>query len=320
MSARPTIYFISPDPQNPIGGVRKLYKQVDILNQHGYPAFIVHGRPGFRCAWFENQTPIIDAATFRPAGEDIIVIPEVFAERMATLGYPNRVVIFNQNAYYTFNNVSPKSVRTNSIYDGEQLAGVICVSRDNVEYLRYAFPSAKLYQIVMSVDSSKFFPCPNHLKKKQICYMPRKNAEELNTLLGLLGRRGAIDDFSVVPIQNMSEDEVAATLRDSLIFVASGYPEGLSLPPMEAMACGCITIGYHGFGGREYFTDDVAFPVPAADTLAFAKTVESVVARWRGDPSAFVELTRRASARIHENYSEQREVESILAAWRDILA
>jgi glycosyltransferase involved in cell wall biosynthesis len=39
------------------------------------------------------------------------------------------------------------------------------------------------------------------------------------------------------------------------MFLALGYPEGLSLPPLEAMKSGCIVLGYSGYGGLEYMRD-----------------------------------------------------------------
>src|SRR3712207_7225539 len=46
--------------------------------------------------------------------------------------------------------------------------------------------------------------------------------------------------------------------------------EGCPCPPKEAMASGCVTVGYHGMGGRDYITPAHAFPVPQGDVVAFA--------------------------------------------------
>jgi hypothetical protein len=42
---------------------------------------------------------------------------------------------------------------------------------------------------------------------------------------------------------------VAETLRACHIFLATGFPEGCPLPPLESMACGCLVAGFAGFGG-----------------------------------------------------------------------
>ena len=51
-------------------------------------------------------------------------------------------------------------------------------------------------------------------------------------------------DFEIVPFINISQNEVIRILKDSLIFLSFGYPEGFGLPAAEAMACGCVTIGF----------------------------------------------------------------------------
>ena len=48
---------------------------------------------------------------------------------------------------------------------------------------------------------------------------------------------------------------------------------------MEAMASGCVVIGYHGRGGKEYFQRSFSYPIEAGDIVGFAKAVESVLAR-----------------------------------------
>jgi len=36
------------------------------------------------------------------------------------------------------------------------------------------------------------------------------------------------------------------------LFMSTGFPEGFGLPPLEAMASGCVPVGFTGFGGWEY--------------------------------------------------------------------
>jgi hypothetical protein len=53
-----TIYYFSPEAFEPTGGVQMMYRHVDILNQAGLQAYMLHPNPPFRCTWFENDTPI----------------------------------------------------------------------------------------------------------------------------------------------------------------------------------------------------------------------------------------------------------------------
>ena len=52
------IYFFCIDDGKPAGGIRKIYRQVDVLNKHGFSAFVLHPKRGMRCDWFKNQTKI----------------------------------------------------------------------------------------------------------------------------------------------------------------------------------------------------------------------------------------------------------------------
>jgi len=53
-----TIYYLCPDWNNIQGGIKQIYRHVDILNRHGYSAFVLHRKWGFRCSWFHNKTKI----------------------------------------------------------------------------------------------------------------------------------------------------------------------------------------------------------------------------------------------------------------------
>jgi glycosyltransferase involved in cell wall biosynthesis len=50
----------------------------------------------------------------------------------------------------------------------------------------------------------------------------------------------------------MTPDDVAKTLGTCHLFLATGFPEGCPLPPLEAMASGCIVTGFAGYGGWDY--------------------------------------------------------------------
>jgi hypothetical protein len=103
-------------------------------------------------------------------------------------------------------------------------------------------------------------------------------------VISLLKARHSLGGFELLPLDNLSESAVAASLGDSRVFLSFGYPEGFGLPPAEAMACGCLTVGFHGGGGREFITDDLAFPIEVGDILGYARTVEELLRRCRSDP------------------------------------
>src|SRR5689334_1640065 len=77
MTDDPRILVMVPDWDFPSGGVRKLYRHVDILRAHGLNAFVEHQSTGFICNWFEHNTPIADPAeSWPPRPQDVLVCPE----------------------------------------------------------------------------------------------------------------------------------------------------------------------------------------------------------------------------------------------------
>jgi len=149
--------------------------------------------------------------------------------------------------------------------------------------------------------------------------MPRKCADDIRQVLGLLNSRESLGGFSVVPIDGKNEAETAAILRESMIFLSFSSQEGCPLPPMEAMACGCITIGYHGRGGAEYFDRRWSFPVDKDDVVGFAKEVERVISELKTDPQSFVQKTMLASDHILNTYTPECEEQDIGTTWLRIL-
>jgi hypothetical protein len=76
MYSIPKIYFCCAASDIPYGGVKVLYRHVDILNKYGFSAFIMHDKPMFRCTWFDNTTPIVYLGETRIYSTDYLVIPE----------------------------------------------------------------------------------------------------------------------------------------------------------------------------------------------------------------------------------------------------
>lgn len=310
------LYFFCPDTVAPSGGVRRIYRHVDILNANGYSAAVVHWQRGFRCSWFENETTVTYQADVNLRSQDYLVIPEVWQPIIAerTKGY--KKVIFNQNAYCTFREYFHKD-DPRALYACEDVVGAIAVSEDSVNYLRYAFPDLPVFRICYGINAELFQFSSE--KKKQICFMPRKNLDDARQVTCILKARNALSGFDLVPIDNLSESQAAKIIKESLIFLSFGYPEGFGLPPAEAMASGAIAIGYHGNGGREYFKPEFSYPIEVGDIIGFAKTVEQVIQQCDRDITSILNKAKQASQYILQNYSMEREEADLIGVWAQIL-
>jgi len=315
-SAVSRVFVLCPDYDPPSGGVRKLYRHVDVLRAHGVEAWLVHTRDGFRCSWFPNATPVAYAADVRPTPRDYVVVPEVYGPELARLypGVPK--VVFNQNAYFTFRGytLDPADLRTP--YTSPEVVAALVVSEDNREYLGHAFPGLRLVRVRYGIDTGLF--TPRGPKERAVAFMPRKHAEDAVQVVNLLKHRGALAGWRVVPVDGMPEPEVAGVLARCAVFLSFGQQEGGPLPPLEAMACGCVVVGYHGRSGREYFREEFSRPVEAGDVVGFAQAAEGVLRAFDADPVGVRVMGERAAAYVRDHYSPEREAMSILAAWEFI--
>ena len=95
---------------------------------------------------------------------------------------------------------------------------------------------------------------PNN--RVRVAWMPRKNralAEQIQRIaLACLARQTDAPRVEWIPVQGVPQEEVARIFSTCHIFLATAFPEGFGLPPLEAMAAGCVPIGFTGFGGWEY--------------------------------------------------------------------
>ena len=306
-----------PDYAAPAGGVRQLYRLVESLRAElKLDAYVYHRKSDFHIRWFNSAEPVLYADATAPGPEDILILPEVWGGAMKD--HPGvRKIIFNQNAYYSFMNGYDLPPSPAPMQPGDHgVRGILTVSDDSAQVLRHAFPLLPVARLRYHIDATRFHP--RESKQPRLVYMPRKHPEEAMQVLNILALRGALRGIDVIPIDNLSESETATLLRTSLIFLSFGYPEGFSLPPAEAMACGCLTIGYHGQAAREFMHPDFSWPIATGDILDFARTVEAVLHKWRHDPAPLRARATAAAAFIHHSYSLAAHRDSLRTSWAEL--
>ena len=339
MTKNPKIYYLAPDFDKPAGGIKVLYNHVDLLNELGYDASVLHSKKGFKSTWFRNESKIAYFNEVIFSESDVIVIPEIYFHLLSApkitqkerlkklighkldyftakeiLKMSVKKVIFNQNAYHTLLDFTAElTPRTEYL---ENFTGYLSISDHNKDYIQYIFPNLTIHRVKWSLDFNLLQYQPD-AKKKIISYMPRKNEDHVKQVISILKLRNNLEGYELMPIQNQNEAGVAEILNKSTIFLSFGYPEGLPLPPAEAMASGCYVIGYHGGGGQEYFKPEHSQTVPFGDIITFCKEVEVAV------KISSVELKNKmeaASVFIRKHYSKEIEKELLNTSWQQILA
>lgn len=344
------IYFFAPDWNGPSGGIKQIYRHVDILNSIGWDARILHKKKHFHVNWFPNHTPVsyighsflesiykeepltktlekvnVDSSLYeiengqwksvRLTQEDILVLPEYFGSQLNSFGKGVKKVVFNQNTHYCLRNFTAADTLSH-IYNSPEVLGVVVVSEHNKDYMQYAFPKANVFRVITGIDKNVFVSNTN--KKNQIAYMPRKLSEEVQQVITLLRLRG-LKDWEFISIDNVNEAAAAKIMSESFMFLSFSTQEGIGLPPIEAAFSGCLLVGYTGNAGDEYFKSEWSYPIRQGDTLMFAKTVEKILKNAETDRSFYEEKVRNLSSYVKEKYSLEQERETVITAWKTIL-
>jgi hypothetical protein len=297
-----TIYYLSPDDNAPAGGIRNIYRHVDLLNAAGRDAAVLHDRRGFRADWFANRTRVSSARDVTLGPGDVLVVPEFYGPGLGALPPGCRKVIFNQNAYHTFARVPFAATTAGAPYAGVRgIEALLTVSQDNAALLRHAFPGVPVHIARVVVDETVFHP-GDRSPGRRLGYMPRRRADEQEQLLHILRSRGCLDGWELVAIDGLSEARTAEALRNCTLFLSFSEREGFGLPPAEAMASGAYVVGFTGLAGRDYFDPGFCSPVAEADLMAFALAVEDAMRQYDEDPEGLAAAGRAAAKAILETY------------------
>ncbi len=289
--------FVSPDSNTPTGGVKVIYKHVELLRKLGVDAHVMHFKRPYRCDWFENDASVVYFDELRTT--DMLMVPEImtiFGTQLASIGM--RYCMFVQNGYL----VLPTAPLPEVFNCYRNATAILSISDDTSAFLGSVFPefAHKIFRVKYSVDTERFKP---RAKLKKCTYMPRKLPLHSANLVPWLAR--AFPDWTFQPIHNMNEAQVAEQLESSRVFLAFSDFEGCPVPPLEAAISGNVVVGYPGWGGREYWDAPNFLDTPVGDMRAFVDQFRVAAATsLRDDAQA---LLAPGIARLKANYGLEAE-------------
>ncbi|MEG6507173.1 glycosyltransferase family 1 protein [Nitratidesulfovibrio sp. 1201_IL3209] len=278
-----TFLFVPPLPRM-TGGLAVLYRVAAHLHAAGYPVFLVPregGAPGLDPADQAGPpapsappAPVMGwdeaAATLTP--RDVWLVPEGWVNALAPgLRAGARCVVYVQNWAYLLSALPPGVA-------WPQLDVSFLAVSDPVAWYTREVTGREAPVLRPGIDLALFRPAwtdgedgrdgegdgavPDGPAQGpvRIAWMPRKNRALAQQVRDLLAARLALATSRGEPsvdvewreIHGRTQAEVAELLRASHVFLATGFPEGCPLPPLEAMASGCLLVGFAGFGGWDY--------------------------------------------------------------------
>lgn len=339
----------------PVGGVNVLLWLIEKLNEAGYRAAALHGsrvynyeyrgftgerlysseldhllhkgsfRRGFldrvRQAlkglsrmrwrnWFQSPPPL---PTWHPGPQDVFIVPEfMYPEAVAVFGGSRCILAVQGFSVLLLANLRSRHGKG---AQPEQFNAIFSTSQACADAVRAVFNvEGGGFRLPVCHTGLSYNP----VKKLQIAFMPRKRCEEARILAFLIERHPDLVDVPLVAIDQLPDETAHRLIRESLLFLSLSQWEGFGLPPAEAMATGCLVIGYTGVGGEEFFTEETGFPILDGDIVAFVDQIARVVSAWRQAPEELERKRRHASDFIWSRYSETVARQSLLDLWAGI--
>jgi len=327
-----TYIFLPPLPRES-GGLAVLRRMGVFLRKAGFSVYFVLREASKSAA--ESGVDILLWQDARPQEGDIWLTPEGWPNALLPgLSAGARSIVYVQNWAYLLS-CQPQNT---------------CLEKLPLEFLAVSEPVARFVDISLGkralvlrpgIDTTLFCPPPERKdgEKLRIAFMPRKNkalARQIRELAEVrLRRRTPPLSLEWMGIEDRSQAEVARMLQAAHIFLCTGFPEGCPLPPLEALACGCVPVGFTGFGGWDYMRQAADFPGAAVPLYPLRETpwagngfyaadadvpgtlfaLEAALAAFARGGSELAAL-RRAGQMTAAAYSLEAQEQAVIEIWK----
>lgn len=323
--------FYVPGVTAPTGGVSVILDWTRVLRANGFHAEVFSDTPGYRYDFSNSDIGILYCAevehirkqqrqglksrvmslnnfglqrkrTLVRRKDDIVVVPE-FAAEWLPRAFPGHRLVLLVQAFSWFGNREYVSNLTKAPFEAVLSTSEICEGYSQLAGL------GPVYRIPLAIDGKVFFPRP---KSDTICYMPRRRAGDIDLVVNALNAGGGIEGFSIRPIDRVPLEQVADILGQARIFLSFSEREGFGLPPAEAMASGCLVIGFTGGGGDEYFDPAWSFPISEGNLPRFVETIRTVAASCRQEPARMQAMANTAAQMVSSRYRPELQARALL--------
>ncbi|MDG1720393.1 MAG: glycosyltransferase [Bacteroidia bacterium] len=277
----------------------------------------LNNQPAIRPQWYVKlREAQLARNDLKIEDSNILVFPEAYGSLINQVFPSNSKVIYNQGCYNSFRKFPLKLTKSETPYTHSNTLATLVKSDDAINYLKLAFGNIPIFKIHHYINTIAFKPTT---KKKQIIYISRKNVEDIKQIIQINALRNNLNDWVIKDLNHSSHEEIILAMNESSIFLSSNLDEGFSLPSIEAMASGCLVIGYSGKGGKEYFKPEFSMPVPEKDIQKFAIKLEEGIQKIENQPQFLDDIAQKARTYIEGHYSEVIEKQDIKNSWDYIL-
>lgn len=262
----PRIVYLVLGTATPRGGHKVAIRHVEALRSLGFEAvaWMPEGAPV--PSWLDHSAVMQIGGEFQK--DDIIVFPEDATGAMGHFAEtPHQRVVFCQNHFYAASQgiglLPPDEIHRYRDY--------IACSQTAANWLARFMPHRSIEVVPAFADERIFKPASKTLS---IACSPAKRPLEfraIQTMLRRLYTGSSVWRWAV--IKDKPEAEVADLLGQASIFLSLSRMEGLGITTLEAMASGCLVVGFTGIGGLEYASPINGLWVGEDDVVACAESL-----------------------------------------------
>lgn len=257
--------------EKPIGGIKVIYQHCILLKELGYSVYpVLMGK--YKGDFFGFN---LDYKTKKQVMQNLqkgdVVVATEFLPYQGLIFEAATKVLFMQNWINIKTRLNISDISRSYIdlgYDEVITCGEYCSQL----VLKQMGVIAKT--ITNGIDLDKFQPNPQKRVINRVLALSRKNHDDLLEIMNLTSHVF----YELIIVDDLTEEQLIEEYQKADIFLAMGYPEGFGLPPLEAMSCGCVVIGFTGGGASEFMINGItALVSDDGDCMSVAKNIELVL-------------------------------------------
>jgi hypothetical protein len=233
----------------PVGGIKVIYQHCMILKEAGYDVYpLLMGDYVGNFFGYGIQTKHVKDVGFKLNVHDVVVSTEF--RPYEGLQFENATKILFMQNWINLERSLSESDRDKSYFDLGYDHVISC--GDYCTEMVFKKMGIQATTITNGIDQHKFFEMPDVRVEGRVLALSRRNPQDLKQIIQIL--RDKQIDFRIV--DKLTQGELIKEYQEADIFLTVGYPEGFSLPPIEAMNCGCAVVGFTGGGASEFMIDN----------------------------------------------------------------
>jgi len=291
----------------PVGGIKVIFQHCMILQELGYDAHPLRlGKYEGNFFGYPIETLSVDNVGYTLADNDIVVVPEYLPETIKKFQCGTKI-LFAQNWPHLYQRSLMKTAGISYIEYGYDY---ILSCSQFISNKLHREPANRVHLVNNFIDHSIFKPDPSARIEGRIMALPRKNADTLKEIQKILEN----ENYQFHLVDGLTEAEIVTEYQKSDIFLATGYPEGFGLPPLEAMACGACVAGFTGGGAGEYMVDgSTALVADDGDARKASQHIKRLM-----EDKLLKENIRAMGSKATKSYSRERTLSQLGAFYSSL--